>query len=328
MSKDFDQLAAVLKSCGIVASQYDAKMMAESINDGVKQNSVYYADAYRRIMGTGRREESRAPLPDSDSNITSHIHRDPLIENIPLEPEKEVITNISCEEMRIISPCEAMPIAEPVAISEIPTQSIICDEVAEVQDIAESIIREKEVESPSPKAVESPEAIVDMSEMPSISEHAQNPKGFDIEIISTQETPKQNSPEPIAAAPSLQSSAEDMQLMAKKMAEQMMQQMVAQQAAQQQALQEQILKQQQVIQQMNVQQAAMKEAMQKPAPQQAVVQEKPKQVFAYPQKESCKGSGYFREIPVDKSKPKPTLSKEEEKATDITKWFNFSGRKK
>lgn len=300
MSKDFDQLAAVLKSCGIVASQYDAKMMAENINDGVRQNSAYYADAYRRIMGTGKREESRAPLPESDSNITSQIHRDPHIENIPFEPEAEIISNISESE------------AESISCAEYPSaQAVICDEVSEVQDIAESIMREKEVESPSPMVIESPELKVD------------------IEIMPTKEMPTEKTPEPIAAAPSpAQPSSEDMQLMVKKMAEQMMQQALAQQAAQQQALQEQLARQQQIIQQMNAQQAAMKEAMQKPAPQaQAVVQEKPKQqVFSYPLKQEAKqGSGYFREIPVDRSKPKATLTKEEEKATDITKWFNFSG---
>ena len=301
MNKDFDQLAAVLKSCGIVASHYDAKMMAESINDGVRQNSVYYADAYRKIMGTGKREETRAPLPDTDSNITSHIHRDPQIENVPFEPEKEIISNVSLE-----------PVAEPV-MQEFAPVAVICDEVAEVQDIAESIIREKEVESPLPKAAMFPEPKVD------------------IVIMSTKETPTSESPEPIAAAPSpaQPSSSEDMQLMVKKMAEQMMQQALAQQAAQQQLLQEQLAKQQQIIQQMNAQQAAMKEAMQKPAPQQAVVQEKPRQVFTYPLKQEAKqGSGYFRELPVDRSKPKATLSREEEKATDITKWFNFSGGKR
>jgi len=315
LSKDFDQLAAVLKSCGIVASHYDAKMMAESINDGVRQNSAYYQEAYTRIMGTGKREESRAPLPDSDSSIVSHIHRDPAIENVPLEPEKEAITNISTsdEEMCIINPLDGEPIAQPEEQAGEPAQAVICDEVAEAQDIAESILREKEVESPSEGAVESPEPKVD------------------IEIMSTRsEAPANISPEPIAAAPSpaQPSSSEDMQLMVKKMAEQMMQQAMAQQAAQQQALQEQLRSQQQLIQQMNAQQAAMKEAMQKPAPQpaQAVVQEKPKQVFAYPAKEASKGSGYFREIPVDRSRPKPTLTKEEEKATDITHWFNFSKR--
>ena len=319
MSKDFDQLAAVLKSCGIVASQYDAKQMAESINDGVRQNSVYYADAYRRIIGTGKREETRYALPDTDSNITSQIHRDPQIENVPFEPETTIVSNAPV--------AEAAPVAEPVAVMESAPAAIICDEAAEIQVIADSIIREKEVESPSLKAVESPEQKVDMSEIPMISEHAQKPMVFDIEIMPIKETPANKSPEPIAAAPSQTSSAEDLQLLAKKMAEQMMQQMVAQQAAQQQALQAELAKQQQIIQQMNAQQAAMKEAMQKPAPQQAVVQERPKQqVFTYPLKQEAKqSSGYFREIPVDRNRPKPTLSKEEEKATDITKWFNFSG---
>lgn len=316
MSKEFDQLAAVLKSCGIVASQYDAKMMAENINDGVRQNSAYYADAYRRIMGTGKREESRHPLPDTDSNITSHIHRDPQIENVPFEPENEIFSNQAEAPFETLSEATCIDIDQPMQAGE-PAEALSCDEVAEAQEIAESILREKEVESPSPMVIESPETEVG------------------IEIMPIAEVPAQISPEPIAAAPSLHSSGEDMQLMAKQMAEQMMQQMAAQQAEQQKALVAQIERQQRMIEQMNAQQAVMKEALNKPAPQsqqvshshQAVVQEKPKQVFTYPaREESRKGSGYFREIPVDKSRPKPTLTKEEEKATDITHWFNFSKR--
>jgi hypothetical protein len=85
----------------------------------------------------------------------------------------------------------------------------------------------------------------------------------------------------------------------------MMEQQAAQMAAQQQA-------------------AAQAAAQPKPAPQPQQQQRPQTQQFTYPQKKTTSDSKCFIEVPVDKSKPRATLTKAEEQATDITKWFNFS----
>jgi hypothetical protein len=281
-------------------------MMAENITCGVKQNDSYYQKFYREPNVFGRSEFRNSSLVDTNSNITSHIHREPEAERAPLEPEKEVFANSvtassPSEEMTLITPSEGFALTEP----EHPKEAVLdSPEEKEVQEIADSILREKEV-GETPKSIEAAGAA---------------PK-IDIEIKAASEAP----------APKPAESAIDMQLMVKQMAEQMLQEKLAQQEAQQKALQEQVLAQQKVIQQMAMQQQAMKEAAAKPEPKpqpapQPQQQAKPQQQFSYPAKEESKGSGYFRELPVDRSKPKATLSKEEERLTDITRLFNFSRR--
>lgn len=330
MKGEFDQLAAVLKSCGIVASHYDATNMAQSINDGVRKSSEYFSRAYHEFQQDGKVDYTQSKegsvseqLTTPSPSLASVFENAPSQEAAeqPLPEESEPVADIIVES----APSEEV-------VEEKKTISIFEEEEDALQ-AAEDILREKEVEQLAEK-----KEVIDQS-APQV----------DLEIKSepvAQVQELQVAPEPIAepvaapavevaapvapvaaepAAPLVQSvPAPAPEELAKKLAEEMVKKMMAEQQAQQQKLQEQLLQQQQMMAKLMQQQAAAQAAAAQPKPVEQP--KKQQQTFTYPAKNTSSQSSAFREVPVDRNRPKPTLTKEEMKSTDITHWFNFSKR--
>ena len=300
MKGDFDQLAAVLKSCGIVASHYDAANMAQSINEGVKKSGEYFARAYHEFQQDGAKDYTQPEQVVQQEGEPIMIQPNPSLMSVfESAPQEEVVEQPMPEPQ--FEPIADIVLESPAA-EEKKTLSIF-EEEEEVLQVADDILREKEVE----QSVEKQEVL-------------QTASRTDIEIKLPSEELKAEA-QPVeqlqVAVPRQEINVEDV---AKRMAEEMFQKMMAEQKAQQQKLQEQLAQQQQMMQKLMQQQQAARQPVEQPRPQ------KPQQTFSYPPKSAAPESKCFRELPIDRSKPKAGLSREEMQATDITKWFNFSKR--
>jgi hypothetical protein len=315
---EYDQLAAVLKSCGIVASHYDANNMAQSINNGVKKSGEYFNRAYNQFQQSGKVDYTKLDSSGQECQSVTTAPNPSLVSVFDGAAEEALEQPAAAFEPEPFADIvvESSPPAEPAPVEEKKTLSIFEEEEDALQ-LAEDILREKEVDS---SIMEKKEVIEQPAAELGIKAPLEEPK------VVVQAAPAEIKAELAAIQP-----AANTEEMARKMAEEMFRKMAADQQVQQQKLQQQLAEQQQMMMKLMQQQAAAQQAaaaQPRPAPQpvEQPRQQKPQQTFAYPSRSAPSQSSAFREVPVDKNRPKPTLTKAEEAATDITKWFNFSKR--